>query len=141
MKLDEHLQDGARKALVHGEALARPVAGCAKARQLALDGAFRLRLPGPDELEKLLAPEGAAVGLAARGKLSLHHHLGGDAGVIGAGLPEHVPAAHALEAAEDVLQGIVEGVRSGACLCLVTDGRGRGIRRWSLAGSCIESVL
>jgi hypothetical protein len=38
------------------------------------------------------------------------HRLGGDAGVIGAGLPQHVTPAHALEAAENVLQRVVERV-------------------------------
>jgi hypothetical protein len=42
--------------------------------------------------------------------LALHHHLGGDAGVVRAGLPQHVAPAHALEAAENVLQGVVERV-------------------------------
>jgi hypothetical protein len=42
--------------------------------------------------------------------LPLDHHLGRDAGVIGAGLPQHVAAAHALEAAENVLQGVIERV-------------------------------
>ena len=43
-------------------------------------------------------------------QLALDHHLGGDAGVVGAGLPQHVAAAHALEAAQDVLQRVVERV-------------------------------
>jgi hypothetical protein len=42
--------------------------------------------------------------------LPLHHHLRSDAGVISAGLPEHIAPAHALEAAEDVLQRVVERV-------------------------------
>ena len=64
----------------------------------------------PHALEELRAAEAAAVRLLALGELALDHHLGGDAGVIGARLPEHVAAAHALEAAQDVLQGVVEGV-------------------------------
>ncbi len=40
--------------------------------------------------------------------LPLDHHLGRDAGMIGARLPQHVRAAHALEAAQHVLQGIVQ---------------------------------
>ena len=43
-------------------------------------------------------------------ELALDHHLGRDAGMVRAGLPEHVAAAHALEAAEDVLERVVEGV-------------------------------
>ena len=43
-------------------------------------------------------------------ELALDDHLGGDAGVVGAGLPEHVLAAHALEADQDVLERVVERV-------------------------------
>jgi len=42
--------------------------------------------------------------------MALDHVLGGDAGVVGARHPEDVVALHALPAAEDVLQGVVEGV-------------------------------
>ena len=52
----------------------------------------------------------AAAGLLALHQLALDHHLGRDAGMVGAGLPQHVLAAHALEAAQDVLQRVVERV-------------------------------
>jgi hypothetical protein len=58
-------------------------------------------------LEEFLAPKVASMLLAFH-ELALDYHLGSDAGVIGAGLPEHVAAAHALEAREHVLQGVVE---------------------------------
>ncbi len=41
---------------------------------------------------------------------ALDQHLGGDAGVIGAGLEERLEALHALEAHECVDQRVVEGV-------------------------------
>ncbi len=44
------------------------------------------------------------------GQLALHHHLRGDAGMVGAGLPERVVAAHPVPAGQDVLQRVVEGV-------------------------------
>ena len=47
-------------------------------------------------------------GSCALHELPLDHHLGGDAGVIGARLPQHVAAVHAPVAAEDVLQRVVE---------------------------------
>ena len=50
----------------------------------------------------------AAAGLLPLHQLPLDHHLGGDAGMVGAGLPQHVLAAHALEAAQHVLQRVVE---------------------------------
>ena len=106
---DEHLEHRARQALVHGEALARPVAGGAEPLELADDGAAGLRLPFPDPLDEGLAAHGAARFLALH-QLPLDHRLGGDAGVIGARLPQHVTPAHALEAAEDVLQRVVERV-------------------------------
>src|SRR3546814_4005509 len=55
VKLDEHLDDGGGKALVHREALVRPVARRAQAAELPGDLAARLRLPFPDMLEKRLA--------------------------------------------------------------------------------------
>jgi hypothetical protein len=63
----------------------------------------------PDTFEKFGAAEVAPVLLPLH-QLPLDHHLGGDAGMVGAGLPQHVAAAHALEAAEDVLQRVVERV-------------------------------
>ena len=108
IKLDEHLEHGARQALVHREALARPVAGRAEPLQLVDDGAAALRLPLPDALEEVLAAHLAAARLLALHQLPLDHHLRGDAGVVGARLPQHVLAAHALEPAQDVLQRVVE---------------------------------
>src|SRR3546814_14527792 len=55
VKLDEHLDDGGGKALVHREALVRPVARRAQAAELPGDLAARLRLPFQDMLEKRLA--------------------------------------------------------------------------------------
>ena len=59
--------------------------------------------------DELLAAEGVAV-RALLGQLALDHVLGGDPGVVGAGHPEHVVALHAPVAAEDVLEGVVEGM-------------------------------
>jgi hypothetical protein len=41
-------------------------------------------------------------------ELARHHHLRGDAGVIGAGLPQRVIALHAPPADQHVLQRVVE---------------------------------
>ncbi len=67
-------------------------------------------LPPPDPLEKRLAAHRAPVGLLRLGELALDHHLGRDAGVVGARLPEHVAAVHPPVAAQNVLQGVVERV-------------------------------
>ena len=110
IELHEHLEHGLRQALVHGEALARPVAGGAKPLQLVDDGPAGFGLPLPDALEKRLAAHVAATRLLAFRELALDDHLRGDARVVGARLPEHVLAAHAFEPAKDILQGIVERV-------------------------------
>ena len=110
IEFDEHFHHRARQALVHGEALARPVAGGAEPLELADDGAAGFRLPFPHPLDEGLAAHVAAAGLLALHQLALDHGLGGDAGMIGARLPQHVLAAHALEAAQNVLQRIVERV-------------------------------
>ncbi len=108
IELDKETQNRLREAVIHGEALARPVAGGADALQLAADAPTRFLLEGPDLFEEFLAPEAAAVGAALCGELALDHHLRGDAGMIRARLPEHVAPAHALEATEYVLDGVVE---------------------------------
>ena len=89
---DEDFAHGAGEAGIEGEALAAPVAAGAQADHLALDGVAVLRLPLPDALFELLAAQVAAVD-ALFGELALHHHLGGDAGVVGAGQPQGVVAA------------------------------------------------
>ncbi len=99
---DEHFAHRGRQALVHGEALARPVQRGAEAAQLAGDGAAQLGLPLPDAFQEPRAAECLAAD-PLLGQQALHHHLGGDAGMVGAGLPEHVAALHAAPADQRVL--------------------------------------
>ena len=54
-------------------------------------------------------PSAAAVRLPSLGQQPLHHHLRGDAGMVGAGLPQRVAALHAPPADQRVLHG--EGQR------------------------------
>ena len=65
-------------------------------------------------------------------QLAFDDHLRGDAGVIHAGLPEHVPAAHALEADENVLQRVVQRMAhmqgAGDIGRRNDDGEGLGVR-------------
>jgi hypothetical protein len=106
---DEHLADGPRQALVHGEALTRPVDRVAQALHLAEDAPAGLGLPGPDPLHERL-PAQVEAGLALLGELALDHVLGGDAGVVHAGQPQHLEPAHAVQPGQVVLVGVVEGV-------------------------------
>src|SRR3546814_16577084 len=58
----EDLQNCLREALVHGEALALPVAGGAEAAELLQDGAAGLLAPGPDPLDEVRASSDARRG-------------------------------------------------------------------------------
>ena len=66
-------------------------------------------LPLPHFFQEFLAAQADAAHLPL-GQLALDDQLGGDAGMVGARLPQHVLAAHALEAGQNVLQRVVEGV-------------------------------
>src|SRR5439155_8624677 len=105
----EGLADGADQVVVQREAQTRPVAGGAELLELADDGAARLLFPRPHAAHELLAAE-VVLALALGGELALDHDLRGDAGVIGARLPERIEAVHPLHANEDVLQRHGEAV-------------------------------
>ena len=110
IELTEGFAHGAGTHLVHGEAVALPVAGDAETLLLFDDAAAVLVLPGPDTLKELLAPQviaGQPLGFA---QLFLHADLGGDAGVILAREPECGIALHALIAGEYVLKRRVQRV-------------------------------
>lgn len=109
VELLEDRLDGLRQALVHREALSRPVDPVAQAAHLAGDLAAGLALPLPDALDERLAAEVVA-GLALLGELALDDVLGGDARVVHAGLPQRLVALHALAAGEGVDQRVLEGV-------------------------------
>src|SRR5690348_6488702 len=103
----KYTSDGTRQSFVEGEPLARPVTGCAQPPQLCGDRAARLLFPFPHFAKKQLPPHPCAA-LLTFCEVSLHDKLPGNAGVIGAGLPKHVLAPHALETREHILQRVVE---------------------------------
>src|SRR6185312_185139 len=105
----EGLAHGVGEPGVHGEALARPVAGGPHQIELLADVALVLLLPPPHPLQEALPAELTPAG-AFEAKLALHHELGGNAGVIGARQPEGVVALHAAPAGEQVLERRLEGV-------------------------------
>ena len=105
----EHFAHRVGQAVVHGEAFPGPVHAAAHAAQLLGDGAAGFRLPLPDLVQEALAAQLVAVG-AFRRQAALHHHLSGDAGVVGAHLPEGVAALHAAIAHQGVHDGVLEGV-------------------------------
>ena len=107
VKAHENFAHGARAALVHREALARPVARRAERSELIHDAAAVLLLPLPDALRELLAPEFVAVRTLCA-KRRLHLRLRRDARMVAARHPKSIIALHAPPADQDVLQGIVE---------------------------------
>ena len=105
----EGFQHGAVERRLQRKALARPVAGSAQADHLVLDGAAAVGFPLPDAPLKLFPPDLLAVE-ALLGQLALHHHLGGDAGVVHPRQPQYAVALHAPPAHQDVNLGMLEHV-------------------------------
>ena len=95
--------------VVHREPLARVVERRAEAAVLAHDRPPRRGEPAPRPLEEGVAPDLLAR-RALRDELLLDHVLGRDPGVVVAGLPERVEAAHPVPADEHVLDRAVESV-------------------------------
>ena len=106
----EHLHHRLRQAGIHGEALSRPIQAGTQPAQLAGDGAAAFRLPLPDAIEEGVAAHGAAVRLAFGGQQAFHHHLGGDAGMVGARLPQRIAPLHPPPAGQRILQGEGQGM-------------------------------
>ena len=130
VKLHKHFSYGLGEAAVHGKPLPGPVAGGAQAFELVDDGAAVFLPPFPDGFDEFLASYGMAV-RAALGQFAFHHVLGGDAGMVRPRHPEDVVAPHPPVAAEDVLQGDVQGVthveNAGDIGRGDDDGIGRGV--------------
>ncbi len=117
----EAFDDGLGRHRVHGEHAARPVAGGAQSAHLAFDGVAGMLLPLPDLVDEGVATEPLA-GELVGGEIACDDHFGGDAGVVGADLPEGVEATHAVVADQRVHQGVLEGM---------THVQGAGdVRRW-----------
>mmetsp|Transcript_49822 Transcript_49822/g.153860 ORF Transcript_49822/g.153860 Transcript_49822/m.153860 type:complete len:1584 (+) Transcript_49822:1327-6078(+) len=110
VEADEGLLHGAAEHLVHGEALPRPVHAGGDLAQLRADAAAVLLLPGPDALEELLTAQVVPGKLLLLEEEPLHHALGGDASVVGAGNPEGHVTAHPVPAGKRVLDGAGERV-------------------------------
>ena len=111
VELDEHLVNGGVEALVHREPLVRPVAACPQPPQLIGDRRAAGAFPVPDRLQKRLAAHFLPRRpLRALGKLTLDHHLRGDAGMVGANHPQRVPTFKPVIADQHVLKRVVERV-------------------------------
>ena len=103
----EGLGDHLGELVVHGEVLMVPAHAVAHAAHLLRDGGAGLLLPLPHTRDEILAAQVVAA-LALVLQLALHHDLRGDAGMVGAGHPQRVEAAHAVVARQRVHDGLVE---------------------------------
>ena len=108
VKLDENLLHRLGQSLIHREALALPVAGTAEGAELADDLAAEFALPLPYAADELLAAEFVAAGVLLFAQVLLHPRFGRDAGVVGAGEPADFLALHAVVAAQNILQRVVQ---------------------------------
>ena len=133
VKRDKGLLHRGGQTVVHGEALARPVERRAEAAQLARDGAAGFRLPLPHALDERVAAQIPAVFAFFR-QQPFHHHLCGDAGVIGARLPQRVATLHPAPADQRILDGERQRVAhvqaAGDVRRRDHDGEGRRVRVW-----------
>ena len=107
VQADEHFLDGVGAALIHGKALALPVAAGAQLLELADDAVAILGLPLPSALQEAIAAHhllGQALGTHGLHDLG----LGGDGCVVCAGHPQGCVALHPLGADEHVLHGVIQ---------------------------------
>ena len=95
---------------VHGEALAVPIARAPHALLLLNDALLIQVLPFPDAFFQPGAAHVVARLAFQLQQAFLHHGLGGDAGVIGAGHPQGVVAHHAVPTDQQVLHHVVHGM-------------------------------
>ena len=109
IQTNEGLGDRLGELGIHRELVALPVHRGAQPAQLPGDRAARGAFPLPDFGNEGLAPE-IEPAPAGRVQLALHHHLRGDAGVIGAGLPQRIEATHAPVPDQGVHDGVLERV-------------------------------
>ena len=101
IQLDKSLGHGFGQFGVHGEVFTAPVHASTHAAHLAGDGVAALLFPFPHFGNKVFARffgrwshfmAADAFGL----QLALHHHLGGNAGMVSAWNPRRVKATHAV---------------------------------------------
>ena len=98
-----------RQTLVHRESFACPVTGAAEAAHLLCNRAARIGFPFPDLFQELFATQIVARDIITF-QLPFNHDLRGDAGVIGARLPQRIRSAHAVVSCECIHQRLVEAM-------------------------------
>ena len=105
----EHLAHALGVIIVHGEVRIGEINGAAHAFDLLNDESAVLIGPVPARIDELLAAD-LATRDALGGKLLVHLGLRGDASVVRSQDPARGAAAHAVEAHEGVLDGVIHSV-------------------------------
>ncbi len=140
VQANENLLYGGAQPRVHGEAFPRPVEGGAQSAQLPRNRAAGLFLPFPDLLNELLATQFVAAAAAGL-QLPFNHHLRGDAGVVGAHLPQGVAALHAVVADQGVHDRFLEAVPHVQAARHVGRGDHDAVGRFAATGREIATVF
>src|SRR6266480_670358 len=104
IKLDEDSADRGGRRRIHREAFAPPVGRSSEPAKLAGNRPARLFLPLPNPRDEPVSAK-ALFGASLRDHLVADDDLGGDARMVGTGLPQHIAASHALITHEHILQG------------------------------------
>ena len=109
VKAHKNFLNGFRKSFIHGKPFTAPVAGTTQSSQLVNNQSAVFFAPFPYPFDELFPAHGMPVGPLSC-QVSLHHVLGGDAGMIGSGLPKHIVPGHFLVTAQNILEGIVQSM-------------------------------
>ena len=110
IEIDEHFPHGTGAAIVHGKALARPIAGGTQLFELPCNACLVGVLPRPYAAQEFLTSEVVARLSLVHAQALLHLDLRGYAGVVGAGNPQGIVALHPLGAHQNILQCLVQRV-------------------------------
>ena len=100
---------GPGKALIHGKPLSTPVTGTSQPFQLGDNHATEFFPPLPDQFNKSF-PTNLVTISSPRGKVFFHHILGSYTRVVRAGLPQDTIPFHPFVSAQNILEGIIEGM-------------------------------
>ena len=107
IQADKHLGHHFGSLGIHGEVFAIPVGGRTQTAHLAGDARAGFFFPFPHFFQKFLAPQ-VVTGHFLRIQLALDHNLRCNTGMIGAGNPGRIEAAHAVIARQAIHDGLVE---------------------------------
>ncbi len=101
------LTDRARQSLVHCESFSIPITRRPQPFELVYNLTAGFLAPFPDPFYEFFSPDVMPF-CSIFGKLTLHHVLGGDSGMVCSGKPKRVHSLHPPVPDQDVLEGVVQ---------------------------------